>query len=154
MDAIAKASAYGVVLVNARGQVLLREPSGHFGGYVWTFAKGRPDPGETPAQTAIREALEETGYRVVLLDVIPGAFAGTTSSSAFFLAGPIGRQGRPAEETSATRWVAFDRAADLISLTTSRAGRDRDLAILRAAGDVLARLPRDRWPGPATRRTR
>ncbi len=100
---IPKADAYGVVMFNAKGQVLLREPSGHFGGYVWTFAKGRPDAGETPAETAAREALEETGYRVELLDVIPQVFPGTTTSSAFFIAGPLGKHGKPTNETAATR---------------------------------------------------
>ncbi len=32
--------------------------------YVWTFAKGRPDPGETPEEAAIRETEEETGLLV------------------------------------------------------------------------------------------
>lgn len=85
------ADAYGVVLVNAKNEVMLREPSGHYGGYVWTYAKGRPDKNESPVETAIREAYEETGYRVELLDVIPGVFSGTTSSSAFYLAGPLGK---------------------------------------------------------------
>lgn len=148
MQEIPKADAYGVVLINANGQVLLREPSGHFGGYVWTFAKGRPDPGEAPAQTAIREAFEETGYHVELLDVIPGAFSGTTTSSAFFLAGPIGKQAKPTNETSATRWVGFDEATDLISQTKSKTGRDRDLAILRAAREVLDQYQRARRSPP------
>jgi 8-oxo-dGTP pyrophosphatase MutT (NUDIX family) len=146
MKDLPNADAYGVALFNAKGQVLLREPSGHFGGYVWTFAKGRPEPDETPAQTAIREALEETGYHVELLDVISEAFPGTTTSSAFFLAGPVGKQGKLTNETSATRWVSFGEATELISKTKSKIGRDRDLAILRAARDVLERLPWDRRP--------
>lgn len=143
---IPKADAYGVILFNAKGQVLLREPSGHFGGYVWTFAKGRPDPGETPAETAIREAFEETGYRVELLDVIPQIFAGTTTGSAFYVAGPLGKQGQPTNETSATRWADLGEAAELISQSKSKTGRDRDLAILRAAKDVWEKLPGDRQP--------
>lgn len=146
MTAIPKADAYGVVLINAKGEVLLREPTGHYGGYVWTFAKGRPDPGETPAQTAIRESLEETGYHVELLEVIPEAFPGTTTSSAFYLAGPIGKQGKPTSETSATRWVSFDGAMDLISQTKSKTGRERDLSILRAARTVMERQPWERRP--------
>lgn len=141
-----KADAYGVVLINSKGEVLLREPSGHFGGYVWTFAKGRPDKGETPEETALRETFEETGYRAELLDVIPKVFPGTTTSSAFFLAGSLGKQGRPTNETSATRWVSFDAAADLVSQTKTKTGRDRDLAILKHARDVHAGLPWARRP--------
>lgn len=55
-----KAEAYGGVLINERGEVLLREPSGHYGGHAWTFSKGHPDDGETPEVTALREVLEET----------------------------------------------------------------------------------------------
>ncbi|OJF90781.1 hypothetical protein AX761_23005 [Rhizobium sp. 58] len=146
MNNIPKADAYGTVMFNAKGEVLLREPSGHFGGYVWTFAKGRPDKGETPAQTAIRETFEETGYHVELLDVIPDAFPGTTTSSAFFLAGPLGKQGKYTSETSATRWVGVDEAADLISQTNSKAGRDRDLAIFQAACDLRDRLTWEQRP--------
>lgn len=146
MFEIPKADAYGVILVNANGKVLLREPTGHFGGYVWTFAKGRPDKAETPDATAIRKALEETGYRVELLDVIPDLFPGTTTSSAFFLAGPIGKQGKTTNETSATRWVGFDEAAELILQTKSGMGRDRDLAILRAALEVRNKQPWERRP--------
>ena len=37
---IPRADAYGGVLVDAKGRVLLRAPKGHYGGYVWTFPKG------------------------------------------------------------------------------------------------------------------
>ena len=53
--------AYGGVLINDAGHVLLREPANHYGGYVWTFAKGNPDPGESAEEAALREVLEETG---------------------------------------------------------------------------------------------
>jgi ADP-ribose pyrophosphatase YjhB (NUDIX family) len=146
MIEITKADAYGVVLVNAKGEVLLREPKGHFGGYVWTFAKGRPSKGETPDATAKRKAFDETGYSVELLDAIPDVFSGTTTSSSFFLAGPLGKQSKPAEETEATRWVDFDEAARLIGQTKSKTGRERDLAILRSAKDIQVRLDWARRP--------
>ena len=66
MLTIPKAESYGAVLFNAKGEVLLREPTGHFGGYAWTFAKGRPDRGENPTDTALRELREETGYNAEL----------------------------------------------------------------------------------------
>ena len=40
---------------------LLREPTGHFGGYVWTFLKGGVNAGESPREAALREVHEETG---------------------------------------------------------------------------------------------
>ena len=53
--------AYGGVVINEQGLVLLREPSSHYDGYVWTFAKGRPDAKESPERTALREVEEENG---------------------------------------------------------------------------------------------
>jgi hypothetical protein len=45
--------------MDAAGRILLREPSGHFDGYVWRFRKGRPEGGETPEETALRETCGE-----------------------------------------------------------------------------------------------
>ncbi len=93
MTEVPKADAYGGVLINVEGKVQLREPAGHFGQYVWTFAKGRPDPGETPEETALREVLEETGQGAVIVALIPTVFAGTTSTNVFFLMEPQGPAG-------------------------------------------------------------
>jgi hypothetical protein len=49
-----KPHAYGGVLIDTNGRVLLRRPKSDFDGYVWTFPKGRPDAGETPEQAALR----------------------------------------------------------------------------------------------------
>jgi 8-oxo-dGTP pyrophosphatase MutT (NUDIX family) len=146
MFSLPTADTYGTILINAAGHVLLREPKGHFGGYVWTFAKGRPDKGETPSRTALRETREETGYDAEILDVIAQVFPGTTSTSAFFIAGPVGKQGRFSDETAATRWVSFDDALALIGQTTTSTGRNRDLAILRAAREVHARMAWSKRP--------
>lgn len=81
--------AYGGVLVNAAGQVLLKEAANHFDGYVWTFAKGRPNPGEKPEETALREVREETGIDARILAPILGTFAGGTTETAFFLMEPL-----------------------------------------------------------------
>lgn len=51
----------------AAGVVVLRHLEGQWHCLVlrayrnWDFPKGRPDPGETPLQTALRETEEETG---------------------------------------------------------------------------------------------
>ena len=43
--------------------VLLIRVSDIKGRPIWSFPKGRLDAGETPAQAAVREVLEETGWR-------------------------------------------------------------------------------------------
>lgn len=141
-----RADTYGVVMFNAHGQVLLREAFGQIGDCVWTFARGRPQGGDSPEEAAVRSAFEETGYRAEVLDVIPVAFPGTNTSSAFFIAGSSGQQGKYTKETVATRWVGLEEAAELISQTKNKTGRERDRAILRAAEDVKGRLPWDRRP--------
>ena len=129
---ISKATAYGGVLLTRTGQILLREPANHYDGYVWTFAKGRPESGDTPEQTAVREVLEETGYPAEVVDVLPGVFQGGTTSNAYFVMRHIGPQGDTDWETRSTRWVSFDEAERLIGETTNPKGRQRDLAILAA----------------------
>ena len=59
--------ASGGMLCNDAGQILLRRVTNDFGGYRWTYPRGRPDPGETPEQTALRETLEETGYTAEII---------------------------------------------------------------------------------------
>lgn len=133
MTKIPKADAYGGVLINDAGEVQLREPAGHFGQYVWTFAKGRPDPGETPEKAALREVLEETGQGASIVALIPKVFAGTTTSTVFFLMKPLGEAGAFSDETTSVRWVGEDEARRLVGETETAAGRARDLAVLAAA---------------------
>lgn len=129
---IPRADAYGGVLINHLGEVLLREPTGHFGGYTWTFPKGRPDPGETAEQAALREVLEETGQHASIVAAIPKVFAGTTTSTAFFLMAPDGAPVAFTSETADVRWVDEAKARELIAMSKSATGRKRDLAVLDA----------------------
>lgn len=131
--AIEKASAYGGVLLKADGQILLREPSRHYDGYVWTFAKGRPEPEDTPDMTALREVREETGYHAEIIDVLPGLFHGGTTTNAYFIMRALEPQGALDNETWATCWVTFQEAEQLIGQTKNTIGRQRDLAVLAAA---------------------
>ncbi len=133
-----KHPAFGGVVVDSDGSVLLRRPKGDFDGYVWTFPKGRPDLGESPEQTAIREVKEETGYTAKVMSKLPELFAGGTTLTQFFLMSPVGAPSAFDEgETSAIRWATLDEAAKLIEMTTNRLGKARDLAVLQAIGVAL-----------------
>lgn len=129
---IQKAQAYGGVLIRASGHILLREPTNHFDGYVWTFPKGKPDPDETPETTALREVLEETGYQAEILGVLPGVFCSGLSSNAYYVMRTVSEQGSFQWETHSTQWVDFKEAAVLLSTSLNKKGRERDLAVLAA----------------------
>lgn len=72
--------AFGGVVVNAEGKVLLRKPKNEFDGYAWTFAKGRPKPGQSPEEAALCEVEEETGWVCEIVQKIPGSFPGILPS--------------------------------------------------------------------------
>ena len=95
------ADAFGGVLVREDGKILLREPKGHYGGYVWTFPKGHAETGESAREAALREVHEETGYQARITGRLPGVFKGDTSMTVFFLMAPVGTQGLVGEETAA-----------------------------------------------------
>lgn len=61
-----KRVAAGVVILEDDGRVWVVHPSNAFGGYPATFPKGTLDPGVPLRATAMREAFEESGLRVVL----------------------------------------------------------------------------------------
>lgn len=135
-DSSGKKVAYGGVIFSPKGKVLLREPRSHFDGYVWTFAKGGAEPGETPEETALRETLEETGVRADIVAPIPGEFSGGTKIDRYFLmsAEETAEGATPdLPETQSIRWVDSGEAFDLLSLTKKPAGKKRDIAVLEAA---------------------
>ncbi len=57
----------GIGLIR-RGETYLvrRRPAGTVYAGYWEFPGGKCEPGESPAQTAVRECLEETGLAVVV----------------------------------------------------------------------------------------
>ena len=122
--------AAGLILWDG-SRLLLRKPTGHFGGYFWTFPKGRVDAGESDEQAALRETLEETGYKARIVAPLPSRFVGSTTVTRFFVASPEGEPGDfDRAETSELRWATLDEADQLLSLTTIKMGRMRDLAVL------------------------
>jgi 8-oxo-dGTP pyrophosphatase MutT (NUDIX family) len=135
--------SYGGVVLDAEGRVLLRKPKCEFDGYVWTFPKGRPDPGETPEQTAVREVSEETGCLAKPLAPIGDTFRGGTTENRYFLMTPISvTPDFTSSETQEVRWAPIAEAAALIASTRNSIGRERDLAVLAAAEATHSSLSR------------
>ncbi|MGU5711888.1 NUDIX hydrolase [Aeromonas caviae] len=135
-----KAVAYGGVVVDPHGYLLLREVKNHFDGYVWTFAKGRQDKGESPRETALREVWEEMGIDATILLPIAGDFTGGTTLNRFFLMvvdrGAVNLD-HGNSETERLCWATPAEAERLIAQTSNSIGRMRDLAILQAAQTSL-----------------
>jgi 8-oxo-dGTP diphosphatase len=125
--------AYGGVLISPTGEVLLREPAGHYKGDIWTFAKGKPEAGETPERTALREVLEETGYRAEIVAKIPGTFGNSRTVSEYFLMVPVEDTKQFDGETQAIRWATGQEARQLILLNERPKRRRRDLRVLKLA---------------------
>jgi 8-oxo-dGTP pyrophosphatase MutT (NUDIX family) len=133
--------SYGCVLVDAaRKKVLLRKPHGGHLGYVWTFAKGKPDEGESPEQTALRETREEYGRLASLLVPLPQWYYGPKWANWFWLAEDAGEAPDGLHwETEAVRWFTWDEAVKAIRQTGAEHRRDRDLEILAAARKLALR---------------
>ena len=127
-------------MIDPAGRVLLREPADHYKGHVWTFAKGKPDAGESPEQTALREVLEETGVRAQVILKISGVFDGSTTSNEYFLMTPVEDTGRFDAETVRIAWVTKEEARELILLTSKPKRRRRDLRVLKMAFGLFEAL--------------
>ena len=132
--------AYGGVVIDDAGRVLLREPAGHFDGYHWTFAKGGAKPGENPHDVAHREVTEETGHDVEVIGHVPGRHSSGYSSSYFYLMRSKGQSRPHDKETASLKWATPAEARKLIGQTENDAGRERDLALLDAAVKAHAEL--------------
>lgn len=102
--------AAAAVVVREDGRLLLvrrgREPQRG----RWSVPGGTVEPGETPAQAAVREALEETGARVraerelgtVRVPAGAGLVYEVHDVAATYLGGTL----RPGDDADAVRWVA------------------------------------------------
>jgi len=128
--------AYGGVVINRHGQVLLMEPKDHFDGYAWTFPKGRPRTGETPEATAIREVYEETGVRARIERPMPETFEGGTTLTTYFLMSMVRDTKQFGNETQSVKWATEDEAEQMLGQTTNVKGRERDLKVLIAGFDL------------------
>lgn len=133
--------AYGGIVFREDDHVLMHSPIGHWGGYIWTFAKGGRDPGDPSREdAALREVLEETGHVCEVVADIPGAFESDTCVTKYYLMKPTGVVQPFDRETSEVRWVSTAQAFELISLTKTEKGRMRDTDALRSAIEVWKQI--------------
>lgn len=133
--------AYGGIVFNQNQQVLMRSPSGHWGGYVWTFAKGGADRADrSPEETVTREVLEETGYTCSIIAAIPGEYESDTCVTKYFLMRPDVRTAHYDKETQEIKWVSVEQAFELIEMTKTPKGRKRDMDALISAIHTMRAL--------------
>ena len=127
-------TSYGIVLVDSHGRLLVREPTDHFGGYTWTFAKGTPDPGEHPLDVALREVREETGFDAQVIGLLPGKYSSDDSDTFFFVARVKDFDAKAIDwETASTRWVDPTEALRLVRQSKNASGAKRDKAVVAGA---------------------
>jgi 8-oxo-dGTP pyrophosphatase MutT (NUDIX family) len=130
-------SAGGVVvrIVRGRAMVAAIRPQGKPEG-TWALPKGNLDPGESPAETAVREVWEETGVHGRLVEKLGDVRYTYTRRggerifkvvSFFLLRAGRGRIGEIEEtmrvEVAEARWLPLDEAPRLLSY-----GGEREMA--------------------------
>jgi 8-oxo-dGTP pyrophosphatase MutT (NUDIX family) len=100
----------------------------HTLGDRWVIPGGAIDPGETPAQAAAREMLEETGYEVEI-DALLGVFGGTPEHRIEYPNGDVvdymmvtmkghivgGEPSPDPEEISELAWMTLDELREVSS---------------------------------------
>ncbi len=91
----------------------------------WSLPKGKPDPGETDQQTALREVDEETGYRCRIVghvaEIEYSLNSGRPKLVHFFSMKPMSRVPfHPNDEVDEIRWVTLEEAESLLSYPDDR----------------------------------
>jgi 8-oxo-dGTP diphosphatase len=103
----------------------------------WTLPKGKAEPGEDPAATALREVVEETGYDCVLGRELPSTTyeddRGRPKIVRYWIMRPTAGAFVANEEVDAIEWRRLDEAVPLLTYERDRAvlgavDLDRDLA--------------------------
>ncbi len=127
-DLIVSVGAAGLVL-NDDGEVLLQQRADT---QTWGLPGGALDPGEEPADTAVREVYEETGVHVV-----PERILSVLSGADYFHTYPNGNQVSIVSITYQCRWIGG----------TPQVNDDETLAVQFFPADALpeAMLPRHRF---------
>jgi 8-oxo-dGTP pyrophosphatase MutT (NUDIX family) len=130
-------SAGGVLVRNIRGRLMVAaiRPQGKPPG-TWALPKGNLDPGESPAETALREVREETGIAGRLVEKLGdvrytytrrGGVRVFKIVSFYLVRAEQGRIGEIEEamrvEVAEARWLPLEEAPQLLSY-----GGEREMA--------------------------
>ncbi len=102
----------GFLAIRDRRVLLGRRRQGRDGAGRWALPSGHMEPGETPADTAARELLEETGLRA-LPERFVGLFASGAHSEAVYTGQVLEQAGEPSGEFAALEWFSSPQAAAL-----------------------------------------
>jgi 8-oxo-dGTP pyrophosphatase MutT (NUDIX family) len=127
----------GIASIDRTGLLTIREPLNHYGGYVWTFAKGGRHGDETLRETARRELKEETGLEAQILAFI-GDFQGDVSVTRMFFGRETGGTPTLNRETA-----SIDSVGPITAWERFNKPRDRD--ILRALIELVAQTVDWEW---------
>ena len=105
----------GCVVVNDNNEVLLVSRANED---VWSYPKGHAEEGESLEETAVREVLEETGYKVEILSRLSDLkyeYKDTNESItvAMFKAKSLGQNGTPEKETK-SKWFPLEEAKKVV----------------------------------------
>ena len=110
-----KSTGAGVIIAEPDGRIWLTSPSNEYGGYKVTFPKGTVEKGMNLANSAVKEAYEETGLHA-FPEKLLGDFDRSTSRARFYVASRVG--GSPADmgwESQAVHLVTLDQAKKLLT---------------------------------------
>ncbi len=104
------------VVTSRRGVLLGRRRDGN---PPWAFPGGKAEPGETPAEAAVRETAEETGLAVTATGEVGQRVHPATGCLVIYVAAVPAddAEARPAEELTEVRWVALEEADELTAGT-------------------------------------
>ena len=109
----------------------------HTNGGHWSFPKGHVEPGETEAQTALREVREETGLEVQIdtsfREVVSySPRKDTIKNVVYFLAWVKSKEIRPQpEEVSQVKWVEISLAPKWLNYDNDRQLVNRVKAMIK-----------------------
>ena len=111
-------TAAGVVIEESDGRVWIVAPTNAYEGYRATFPKGRLEPGMSLQRTAIREAWEESGLQVELVDFFMDVQR-TSTRTRYYRARRLG--GNPSEmgwESQAVMLVPRSKLKHIVTAPT------------------------------------